>query len=198
MNRFEFYKEIFFNEFERQKNLNDLLNIPITIITGLLLFLFYGVTNFDFSISTVNAIVFLFLVLSSFISLIISSWFLILSFSRVKKIPKKFGIEAYHKYYFLPPANKSEEYRKGNKLTEEQYEEYLIEHFVSGASENSIINKEKSWNLWRAKKALAFAITFSLLTVIPFLYNHFSFSKPEHQQIQIINPVKLEPYEKSK
>ena len=46
MNKFYFYKEVYYKEIERRNNIYNLLNIPLTIVTALIGLNAYVITNF--------------------------------------------------------------------------------------------------------------------------------------------------------
>lgn len=178
MNRLNFILEWYHKENDRRLLLNDSLNIPIGILTGLFALFFFIAKEFTFSKEnylTVE-IIFIICLVISLILWISVVYNLFMSYNKLFK-----GYE----YKGIPyPTELSEQYRNLQSFVEENrneldtettadsiYEEQLEQMINEYLNRNINNNDTKSRHLYDAKKYLLGCIISTLICSIPFTVN---------------------------
>lgn len=147
MKNLEIYKEFYFREIDRKNELNNIINIPIIIITGIISVQFYF-----YSQQIENSLKIYLEVLSiiSALSILYSIFYLLKSFGNFFKN---------HSYKELNEMNSIYKYER--ELIKEQkkiadaeslFLEYLNEQFSDCASHNFLINKTRTEDIAKSKK----------------------------------------------
>jgi hypothetical protein len=178
MNRLDFLIEWYHKENERRLSLNDSLNIPIGILTGLFALFFFIAKEFNFCKGgyLLIEIAFIFCLLISLTLWILVVYNLFMSYNKLFK-----GYE----YKGLPYPNElSEQYKNLESYVEENkseldkettadsiYEEQLEGMFNEYLNRNINNNDTKSKYLHDAKKYLLVCIISTLICSIPFTIN---------------------------
>lgn len=218
MDRLSFLIDWYHKENERRTSLNDSLNIPIGILTGLFALMFFLIKEFDFKSEIHLWISFSFIV---FLSASIIFWLLVVYnlFMSYNKLFK--GYE----YDGLPFATQLDEQYKGlvdyynkykgqlnqNTTIDSLYEEQLIEMLSEYINTNVDNNDKKSEYLHVAKQFLFGCIMSIIICAIPFVINFLEY-KDNPNKIKIenidsindkietinVNNLKVENYEQQR
>lgn len=176
MDNFEFYKELYFKENERRSEVLNALNIPIAILTALITSLFYIVTNFDYNLEYFLSIIFILLSFISFITLVISIYYLILAFGNFSK-SYEYKCIAYTNelYSWQKELIKHFESAEDNEKTANDYfKNYLAESFSNHTAYNMSVNDEKYELIYSSKKYLILSIIIIFFNLLPFGFNYFN------------------------
>lgn len=157
----EFYKEFYFKELSVKIQLNDSINIPVILLTGIVslhVFIYSSISNQNV-ILFLNCISFF-----TLLSVIYSVWFLGKSFMNLGKS---------HTYKELTTMcsylNVHVEYKKQKKETE--FEDNLIKEIADCASHNFEVNKKRTEDLAKAKNALFISIALSVFFSIVYIFS---------------------------
>lgn len=149
----EFYKEFYFKELNVKNQLNDSINIPIILLTGIITLHVFIYT----SVSNPNVILFLNCVsFFNFFAILYSIWFLGKTYMNLGKAHLYKELNTMSKY-----LDAYEKFENNNKLKE--FETNLKNEIAECASFNFEINKKRTEDLAQAKKALFLSISLSLL-----------------------------------
>ena len=196
MNKLEFLKEWFYKEEERKGTLNDSLNIPIGILTGIVAVIYFALSNYNYE----NGDKFL---KSFFIILIIvcvlfwlrSIFYLLFSYNNFhrgyayKAFPSANFIKK--EYETLTPyyeEYKSEFEETGvtlDKLAEANIEEILVQ-----CIDNNVFNNDKkSGYLHNAKTSIIICILTLFFSSILFSINYINYKQEEIHCVKIINQM---------
>ncbi len=183
MNQFEFYKELYFKENERRQEVLNSLNIPIAIITALSSASYFFITSFDYKIESFLSGIFITLISITGICLLFAIYFLIRAFSDFTKGYEYSGIPYTNELYNW---NKNledhfEEYENDRTLAKEHYTIFITENIVKHTEHNMYVNDKKHGYIYRSKKFLIIALILTLITLIPFGYNHFKKDSTVHK-----------------
>lgn len=156
INKFEFIKEQFYKEEEKKENLSNSLNISITVISGILLIIFYIVTEYDPNKEKIplNYIFYITIFTSSFFW-ILCLYYLIKCFNNLYKGYKYFDLPD----NFIETEYKSmkiyyDEYKKdleSNLSFDSLVENNIIETINNCVLNNSRINRKKYYYLYKSK-----------------------------------------------
>jgi hypothetical protein len=169
MKNLEFYKEIYFREIDRKNELNNIINIPILIITGIISVQFYF---YNQQIENSLKIFLEVLSLICALSILYSMFYLLKSFGNFFKN---------HSYKELNEMKSIFNYEKD--LIKEQiriedaeniFLEYLSEQFSDCASHNFLINKTRTEDIAKSKKGIFISIICTILFSIIFLITRFN------------------------
>jgi len=189
-NKFDFYKDAYFNELNLKDNINNSLSIPIGIIIVLWGALFYLLISFNYDCKVWQIAFFGLFSFTFLISGIISVVYIIKSYSNVLK-----G----HKYGYLPSLDKILAYQIGlkeyaiNVLTSvtptnllddrhymreeekanKEFEDWLVREMANITSVCQKSNRKKLWYIYRAKIFLVIALISLLITALPYSLNFF-------------------------
>ncbi len=184
MKNLEIYKEFYFREIDRKNELNNIINIPIIIITGIISVQFYF-----YSQQIENSLKIYLEVLSiiSALSILYSIFYLLKSFGNFFKN---------HSYKELNEMNSIYKYER--ELIKEQkkiadaeslFLEYLNEQFSDCASHNFLINKTRTEDIAKSKKGIFISIICTILFSIIFLISIITMAKKTENTIPIVKPV---------
>lgn len=163
MNNTGLYKEFYFREIDRKHELNNAVNVPILLISGIITVHFYL-----YSLKIDNCTLLLCKVLSGIClcSLIYSIYFLSLSFSNLYKT---------HTYEEIANMSKLHTYQqnllleKKKKKAIKDFNKYLDEELSRCAGENFIINQTRSRDLAKAKQGIFISIILTIILSIIFI-----------------------------
>lgn len=179
MNRLDFNKELYLNEIDRKKSLNDALSIPIGVITGQLALLYFLYDNFEFvgkifTLTWKSSFLILDIVL-----ILVSVYFLTISFYRpvIRRNPRR--LESQFDYQYIDLPSRYEQYfqdtlTQNNQTSvanpaqqaDSELENVLIEDIVATTSHNINLNDIKTERIAKAKLFLVFSVFTSLLLVV--------------------------------
>jgi len=157
--RIELYKNIYNNQITRKDALKGKLLFP----SGILL-LFMSLANYIFSFLSKepNGVVGLFLLIS-FSFFIFKSW-------------------KGYEYAYLPKSEEIEDYH--DKVTEDQFETFLINKYTESNDKNFKHNKELRENLLKIQKQLIHALIAGIISVFLIHIDKFIF-----HSVNIINSI---------
>ncbi|WP_291104070.1 MULTISPECIES: hypothetical protein [unclassified Flavobacterium] len=184
MKNLEIYKEFYFREIDRKNELNNIINIPILIITGIISVQFYF-----YSQQIENSLKIYLEVLSIIcaLSILYSIFYLLKSFGNFFKN---------HSYKELNEMNSIYKYER--ELIKEQtkiadaesfFLEYLNEQFSDCASHNFLINKTRTEDIAKSKKGIFISIICTILFSIIFLISIITMAKKTENTKPIVKPV---------
>lgn len=188
MDRYEFVKELYYQETGRQTSLNDSLNIPIGILSGILAVIFIYVTGFDYGLNVVLSAVFIVCIgIFAFLGLA-TGYYLSRSYN---------DLTAGYKYLFLENATNWNNHYNSLKThfethkealgaeTEEntlkQFKIDLMANYAMCIDRNIYNNDKKSGYLHTAKQYLFRSLIAGVLTFIPFGINYFTKQSPAYK-----------------
>ncbi len=165
MDKLSFYKSIFDKEQNRRNELNNAINQPITLVTvlvGLLYFIYNKVDLKDFSF--INSIIIIILIYS-ICSFLICVYYLALSFNNLLK---GFEYKDFPKTDELFNYNKQlEDYNlKVNENEKINFDDYLVEKYVEYSASFVAINDKRSLYLYMGKKSLIVILALEIVTII--------------------------------
>lgn len=198
MDDFEHYKELYQIENDRRDSVNESLSLPVAIATGLLSFLFYLVTAFDYTQTGCNWWVFVVMSAIGLVLLMVSVFYLIRAFNNITAGFEYKGLP-YPKALFDHRRKLQEYYAQhGNGETEanEKFIEYLTEKFAEHADHNMQVNDRKMRNIFRAKRFMVFSLVGISLACFPFGCNFFNRSEPTTRVEIVKMPEAKEQMEK--
>ena len=195
MNRLDFYIDWYHKENERQISLNDSLNLPIGILTGLFAVIFFMLKEFNFLIETRRWVLYVFviLIILALICWILVAYNLYMSYNRLHKGYEFMGIPyptvlngQYDKLQTYIEENKS---KLDSKITTETlFESQLSEMISEYLNRNISNNDQKSKFLHISKRYLLICILFIILSSIPFLCNYIKYQdNKEITKVQVMN-----------
>ena len=193
MNKIELLKEWFYKEEERKGALNDSLNIPIGILTGVLAGIYFLVSKYNyFSGSKILKLIFIILIVASILFWLACIAYLLLSYNnfykgyKYKSFPNARFIQT--EYDTLKPYYKKyKKYLKKNitldKLVENNIEEILIQ-----CIDNNVFNNDrKSAYLHSSKIHILNCILLLFISSVIFSINYINNEKEEIYNIKITN-----------
>ncbi len=176
MNRFEVLLEWYHKENERSQHINEALNIPIGILTGLIALFFYMFSTFSFEHEKNEIIEIFFVVL---LALAIICWIIVVillfgSYSNFfrgyeyKGLPYPTILNSHFRElekYVADNKNSLDKETTPEKLFEQQ----LIEMISEYLNRNIEINDRKYWLFHVGKKFLLACIILAVLSSIPYI-----------------------------
>jgi len=117
------------------------------------------------------------------ICLLFAIYFLIRAFSDFTKGYEYSGIPYTNELY---DWNKNledhyEEYENDRTLAKEHYTLFITKNLVKHTEHNMYVNDKKHGYIYRSKKFLIIALILTLITLIPFGYNHFKKDNTVHK-----------------
>lgn len=184
MKNLEIYKDFYFREIDCKHELNNIINLPILIITGIISVQFY------FYSQQIEIFLKIYLEILSIIcalSLLYSIFYLLKSFSNFFKN---------HSYKELNEMNAIYEYereliREQKKIEDAEclFLEYLNEQFSDCASHNFLINKTRTEDIAKSKKGIFISIICTILFLIIFLISITTMAKKTENTKPIVKPV---------
>lgn len=184
MKNLDIYKEFYFREIDRKNELNNIINIPILIITGIVSVQYYFYSQ---QIENYLKIYIEFLSLISLLSIIYSVIYLLKSFSNFFKN---------HSYKELNQMNTIYNYeielikeQAKIKDAESLFLEYLNKQFCDCASHNFLINKTRTEDIAKSKKGIFLSVICTILFSIIFLISIITMAKKTENTKPIVKPV---------
>lgn len=196
MDRYEFLKEWYHQENGRHLSLNDSLNIPIGVLTGIFAAIFFYVTGFGYKNGNEILLIIFILCIGALVVLcFITAYYLLLSYNNLLK-----G----YVYKYLAEATKWNEHLQNLKIyykentiyfgdnvddnAEKRLREDLIEGFAQYIDHNVLNNDRKSGYLHKAKQYLFVTLIATVVTFIPFGFHFFNKEQETScQRIEITN-----------
>lgn len=177
MNRREFYQDLYNRETDRKNAIENSLNGPIVVITGMMSALFFTATSVDYCGNV-------FVLLSYMLIACATATFIVLAIYYVVKAFNNFTMG--FDYRYLPYAREMEQHFEellvhngGNHRTaNEDFNNYLKTTYCQCFDSNSYVNDRKSGYLYRSKQFMIIALMLLALTFIPFGINHANKSEP--------------------
>lgn len=163
----DIYKEFYFKEIDRRDELNNAINLPILIISGIT-----SVHVYFYSKLSNEGLLPLFLTLSILTSFagLYSIFYLIRSFT---------NFYYNHKYQILADMNLFWDYEQELLETEtkdvaiEKFESHLNKEFVDCHKVNFAINIERTRDIAKSKKGIFWGIIFTLIFTITFITSNY-------------------------
>ncbi|MES2513102.1 MAG: hypothetical protein V4580_03120 [Bacteroidota bacterium] len=155
----EFYKEFYFKELSVKTQLNDGVNIPVIILTGIVslhVFIYSTVSNPNITI-LLNCVAFI-----NFFSVLVAIWYLGKSYTNLGKAHSYKELTTMSSY-----LNVYAEYEKEKNKKEFEYN--LTREIADCASHNFEINRKRTEDLARAKNALFVSIALSVFFSIVYI-----------------------------
>ncbi|MFT3824886.1 MAG: hypothetical protein QM731_13265 [Chitinophagaceae bacterium] len=189
MNRFDYYKDVYFRELDKKDAINNSLSLPIGLITALIASVFYLLSNFDYKFSYPISGVFLLLVIIAVIQLAISIYHLIKSYN---------GFPDKYNYLLLPDNDVVEKYYADLKAyyattgvdnSDKDLEEYLVKEMAKNTGENQRNNLRKTKFSYNCEKFLIRSLIFIIISLPFFVYDYsMKTDKKEATEVHITNP----------
>lgn len=191
MDRLEIYKESYYKELERNDNLEDALNMPLSLVSGMLAVLFFFFTSYDYDgkCGLICRVVFLFLMCVATVFVGITTYFLTMSYNKGLKFKG-------YPYAYLDSLSVIDtfydsliKYRadSGGTVTNanEDLEQYLIKNFRDVATINVKLNATRIEYLHRAKMWIVRSLLPIVFSAAFFGYNFYM--KDKNNQVEISN-----------
>ena len=192
---FDFIKDQYLLEIERENQLRTSLNLPTGVLIVLGSLLGFFVKDFSYDLSTGTTIIFSIFIGISAILFVIAVVYLILSFhgrtyafietpGELKSyydelLHHHINLSDYYKsleeYYGVEPRER--DYPEPEVLAKQDFQEFLSQKYISATNENTWNNDSKSARLHSANLFLIFTLCSTLVCSVPFLYADLN--KPE-------------------
>lgn len=187
MDRFEFYKEIFYKENDKKNEINGSLAIPIGILSFIAGSLYFFISTFDLKGVILITVIFI-------LGIVVSSVYLALSICHLIK-----SLTNFHNgygYAYLPNADQLEKAYQDMKsynnekginveVTDSEYEEELIERMIAATAVNQKLNIKKIKFRFKCQKHMITSFIFLCCCLAPFSYNSLT-KKTETKPIEVI------------
>lgn len=175
MERFEFYKEQHLKEEDKKNEINNSLSLPLGVISGLVVALFYIITSFDYKISLIVNLIFLLLASIAIVFLLIATYHLIKAYTNFHN-----GYD----YHYLPDTEELDKYYTDldkyynehssiENNSSREFKDYIISCFVKTTDKNQKNNKQKSYHRYLSLKHLINSLLVIVLVLFPFGYNYY-------------------------
>jgi hypothetical protein len=184
MDKLDFYLDWYHKENDRQTSLNDSLNLPIGILTGLFAVIFFMLKEFSYGdeLLTWDEVVFVLGMALALISWIVVAYNLFQSYNRLYKGYEFMGIPY--------PTTLNEQYKKiedyhntyKSQLSKDITADSLFEDQLTGMiseylNNNISNNDQKSKYLHRSKQFLLICISAIIFSALPFFINYLENQK---------------------
>lgn len=194
MDEFEFYQDLYHKENDRKAIIDNLLAIPIAVLTAIFSYIIALGSTFDFSqYSKAKYLVVIFVILWS-----ISATFLLFCLYFMTKcfigrhkaysgITYAVELQNWKRElvdYYKVHLNENDETSEKKAL--EAFKKFLLDSYVTHVDNNMLINDQKAKNLYLGKRFLVFSIITSLILTIPFSINFFGKDKEKHK-VEIVS-----------
>lgn len=186
MNRYDFYKELYFKEIERRGQLNNDISIPIGLATVLATAIFYYFTTYSFTPFELIQIIFTIMLITGTITLGIAIYYIIQSYTFFgRNIPYDYialpsDAENYFNDYLSYQIQLGKADNDAKLEANIVFENYLLEAYVRTTSKNTSTNDQRAFDLYMSKKYIIVSFIVLLFTFIPFAT--YLFSKPDKPQ----------------
>lgn len=189
MNRFEYYKELYFKELERREHINQELNTPLSILTGLIVGIFFLATTFSYESSEASKILFWVILLLALLPLCASVYFLVLGFVDRKAFFQLWNV---YEYKALPKTSEIRDWQLNldryyenllgtnvgvAEASNEQFQTAMIDRLIEFTDHNIQRNDTKGYNIYNAKIFVIYSVLVSSLLVFP--YGYSLYKKPK-------------------
>lgn len=197
MNRYEFFKELYFKELDKRNEINNSLSLPIGLITAVVAGIFYLLTNFDYRYYFIITILFSVAVIAAISFLVASIYHLIKAYTDFPK-----GYE----YSLIADANDIEDYYKQLKefysvnpssinTADHELESYVLTEIIKNTDDNQKNNKRKNKFRYNCEKYLIAAFILLCLS-LPFFGINYALKtdKKEPIEVKVIYPEKFHAY----
>lgn len=175
--RYEFFKRLHEKEFERKDKIEENLTLPITIIVGVVAFIYFLINEFDFKFDSQLKLYFKPLIFTGGSLLLLSIVFTIIVY-----LSRQYRAEPY--------ADKLDNYRQellqywiqvdpanAETMTKEDFLKYITDLYVSQTTNNTLANDARTKWVTRIKLALMLSVSSLILSLVPFYFNYFN--KPD-------------------
>lgn len=165
MDRLSFYKSIFEREQNRRSELNNAINLPVTMITGLVALFYFLTKKIETDNHSCMNIIAMIGLLLGFIAFLVCIWFLAASFNNFvggfnyMELPKTKELFEYDKQ--IEKYNSTVESEK-----KQNFDEYLLGKYVEYSDNFVEINDKRSKNLYYAKSLLVVVLGIELIAAI--------------------------------
>lgn len=188
MDKFDFYKEQYYQEIDRKNDISNSLSTPIGIISALVAGLFYSLTTYDFSLGMALTIPFILLFVLSVVFLSVSVYHLIKAFSDFHN-----GFD----YAYLVDTDDLDKYYKELKVfykqestssdaSDNDFHEYVLSELIKSTGINQKNNKSKIFHRFLCNKHMINAFLTMCVLTIPFGVNFgLQNTKPKVQKIEV-------------
>lgn len=188
MDKFDFYKEQYYQEIDRKNDISNSLSTPIGIISALVAGLFYSLTTYDFSLGITLVIPFILLFALAIIFLSISVYHLIKAFSDFHNgfnyayLVDTDDLDNY--YNELKDFNKQE--NTTPDTSDNEFQEYVLSELIKSTGINQKNNKSKIFHRFLCNKHMINAFLTMCILTIPFGINFgLQNTKPKIQKVAI-------------
>ena len=172
MNREEFYKELYFKEFERKRELNNSLQIPIGILSGLIAALYFLITKFDYKYSCLNSMIFGIIIIAAIVFLSISAFHLIKALANFHDgYPYAYLADSKDLHKFYKELKEYYEAIGEEGKTELEFCEYVLEEMIKNTDKNQKNNKSKSYHRYKCQSHLVNSFLLISISLFPFGFN---------------------------
>lgn len=184
------YEKLYFHEIESREKLNSRLQITLTFIVsfiGVLAFMFQNYEHQNFSSLE---ILFILLFVASILGILIAIYFFIRSWHN-------------NIYTFIPAASDTDKYhselqklyepygKKGEKLIEDYFEDYISSQYIKCSSANTECNDRRSIYVHKTNTALIVTAIIAFFAFLIFNLENLDKSNiKKPTEVIIINPVK--------
>lgn len=171
MDRFDFYKDLFYRENQRRVELNNDVSILITILFAIVTASFFMLSQFNREDEKLTIVIFFFIFyLMTLFFFIIAVYYLVNSFKGYTYQELPFASELEDHY------NKLSEYFEKlgqSEMTNSEFKEDIIKnYFIKNLDVNSPNNDKKALNLFKVRKYVTISSAFCFLLFIPFIMNY--------------------------
>ena len=184
MNNLDFYKEFYFREIDRKNELNNVINIPILIITGIISVHFYFYTQ---QIQNSFKIYLFILSFIAGVSIIYSTFYLLKSFSNFFKNHSYKELNEMKVIYKFERDLITEQSKVED--AEKLFSESLVEQLSDCESHNFLINKTRTEDIAKSKIGIFISVITSILFSIIFLISILTMETKEETNKSSVKPV---------
>ncbi|MEJ0056816.1 MAG: hypothetical protein WDN75_14865 [Bacteroidota bacterium] len=173
--RFQFYKDSYYRELDKQAEINASLSLPIGLITAFVAGLYYLLSNFNFSFAGWTMTFFLVATIGAIAFLLTSVYHLIMCYNKIPhgytylQIADAQAIEDYYESLTNHYINNPDE--AGN--TKQETQEYVTLEMIKNTDANQKNNKEKVKFRYNSEKWLIRSFLAICLS-LPFFGMNFS------------------------
>ena len=171
MDKFNFFKELYFKEVDKRYSIFSSLNIPMAIITIIATAIFYIISNFDFKNSLTSSLIFLVLIAASVSMLMIAILFLIKAFGYFTKDYSYQEIS--YPNDLIKWYNELLEYYDKKEDAELYFENAVLDKIMTTTTINMVINENKHRFLFKSIKFIVLSFILTIFALIPFERNYF-------------------------
>jgi hypothetical protein len=173
MNRFDFYKELYFYEISRKNEISNSISITIGIISAFSGVIFYLLTSFDYGNNNIVTSIFIISLFPVLVFLMKSIYYLVRSFSN-------FTDGHFYKYLSSPKDFENyygglEEYYKKSRMengdSNIDFDNHLISQFIETTSFNQKRNNDRVFHRFLSHRNIIYTFLSICLILVPFGIN---------------------------